>query len=333
MHGHWSLYLAIAFVCASFRVEGSDTEYRAADLIAGYQYNRSRFPRPRIVYRRAIDFTEAFRKHNPGSTATQSVIVADYWTDGQRCLLRVPKISGPEEEYVVPDDDIRPGSLVSQYAKIAVFSRGAGSSGEFRLWNGLDAESLGSGRVGMGPISAMVTEFAFPPLAAPDTSWDPPATWHPIDRFFAQPESEMKVLGVTGVEGAQTVVLEHTERKPAAEFLQKQVEGKLEVARLTTAWIDPQRGYLPLRMAASSVLLLDGKRISRRSADALLDPDGRREAAIVVRVTRIEACEGGGSIPSRVSALCAFPTPIMTAPSTTSSQRSKGKSLRFPWRT
>jgi hypothetical protein len=320
MHRHWCFVVATAILCACSHTEASDNDYQPADLIAGYQYNRSRFPRPRVVLRRGIDFRNG----------TKSVIIEDYWTDWQKCLVRMREVSDPGQEYVVPGSEISPESLVSGHPSTRVFSRRSGVTGEFRLWHGVDCDGVGNGRVGTGPISGALVQFAFPPLAAPDTSWDNPSTWHSIDVFFAKPESEMKVLGVRQVDGVETVVVEHMVREPAAEFLQKQVEGVLEVGDVTTAWIDPQRGYLPLRLVKSAAFILDGRRIEHRSADALLDPNGQKDANLVVRVTRIDLCEGGGFYPFEGSRAQRGKDPDYDGPFNTVAEALEGKVRGVP---
>jgi len=299
LNGHRWVLLAMGFAnVVVIGLAGAD-DVQPSDLVAGYQYNVSLFPRMRVVYEGVVELTNEFYERNPQSTQPKrTAVIEDYWTDRTRFLLRMPRKFTEGQAYPIPAVNITPDLLSSVYKDMFVFSYSVDTANGYRMWSGVDEAGLGSGVVGQGPISDRLGEFVFPPMGIADSSWGDKRIWHAIDVFYANPPGEMRVLGRVHVDGVETVVVESLTRKPAAQVLQAQVEGRLETGRVVTAWIDVGRGCLPLRIVENRVLLLEGQRLGTTAPLNDLERDRKQDASKIVSVSRVQTCEGGGFYPS-----------------------------------
>jgi len=86
-------------------------------------------------------------------------------------------------------------------------------------------------------------------------------SWHWIDEFFAQPADEMRVIREDQIDGRRVYVLDHVSRRPVPKHLARGVVGELERGYVARAYVDPGRGYLPLRIEYWTTLFHNGKRV------------------------------------------------------------------------
>jgi len=279
-------------------VECEAAEIQASDICAGYEYNLSLLPRMRVIYEYVLEHGDAFYKLTPQATRrSPNPVLEDYWTDRTRFFLRMPNAFSKGQLYVPPDNVVNPDVLLSKYMDMSIFSYGSVSADGFRLWSGAERDGQGGGVVGAGSITERLGLFLFPPLGVTDETWGPEGIRHPIDVFFARGPEALTVLGTARIGAVETVVVQQTVREKAPDVQQQQVRGKLEIARLATAWIDMRRGCLPLRMDRTSFFLLDGNRLGPTNDGDSLDPAGHPEASFIVVVSRIECSDGGAYYP------------------------------------
>lgn len=280
-------------------VECGATEIQPDDIIAAYEYNLSMLPRMRVVYEYVVERSDVFYQLNPGATSESAdPVLEDYWTDRKRFLLRMPKSFSEGQSYVPSDTVITPDVLLSVYRDTFVFSYGSTSANGFRWWSGVEKDGQGGGVTGVGSVADRIGLFLFPPLGATDPTWGPEGIRHAIDVFFADGTESLSVVGTIRVDNVETVVAQRTVYAAAPAVQQREVKGKLEIAQVTTAWIDMQRGCLPVRMDQTNCFVLDGNPLGRTDTQKALDPAKRPETDFAVVVSRIERSDGGAFYPS-----------------------------------
>jgi hypothetical protein len=271
------------------------------DLVAGYQENVSRFPRPRVSWvhretyhapairefeRRAEVYDEIAGR--PGLTdeerrraveearVERSTVHAyraqpsrawytDFWTDRRGCLFRLPPlqsrhwVDGPPTGWSFPDVECTPETLRTFFKDWSVYSFVPGALASMRVWQGVGKDGSMDGLWHAKKIDESMTGFQFPPLTFVPGAAALPDSIHPIDEFFARPVAEMRVERREMVDDRPTYVLVH--RKIGPTSVPHTTPGDVKSIKIVSAWIDPGRGYLPLKITWDSALVLNGKTI------------------------------------------------------------------------
>lgn len=170
-------------------------------------------------------------------------LVQSFRTDRTRFLV----VSAPANwdsllrgnDWSLPDEALSEESLKSKYTNFSMISY-LGNPHRGFFW---------CTPIGGGTLSAQVRRANiqddhndFPPLGVENPDWGPDGIWHPIDMFFRAGPSGFTNVGRETIDGHETVILER--RKPVANLNSSNPQ-RFEVVR---AWLDPQRGALPVRI-------------------------------------------------------------------------------------
>lgn len=275
---------------------GSGAETITVDeLAAGFRYNRSLLKSPRIQIQRSNQWKEGWRGY-AAKTANDSERLAnsgdldeakqkslrqgamllrqaansdrpmnlfvDYWTNWKSFHARTPSLA-PEvvpNSWTFPDTSISPENLVSDYRDYIICSFDPQASPRCRVWNGVRGDGERSGRVTDKSINEVVSSFQFPPLGVQDPHWAPTSIWHPIDQFFEDYEKGAVVTGQVKLNDRNVFHVRHIAYVDAPNGFAKS-SGKFEIATIVEAWIDPERGFLPLKIEWHSGIYHDRKPI------------------------------------------------------------------------
>lgn len=252
--GFW---LAMLAVHVSERHADAAGVISAEDVVAGFRYNVSLFPRLHVAWRRVVGFAGAWHRENErqagileSKAASETLppedraelreravrfrrassensgkltVFADFWTDRTRFQVRMPGVPDPTSisDWQFPAEPLSSNTLCTAYKDQLVFSCFPGSSPEFRLWNGVRLDGERSGRIGDAKVNQRMVNFEFPPLGVADVEWGPMSCWNPVDRFFALPSDGMSVLGTENRGGRSVVRLEHLTLRPARDGFAK----------------------------------------------------------------------------------------------------------------
>ena len=224
------------------------------DIFAGYKYNATRFFKARIVFYGEKSF---FSKETAASKRSWLV---DYWTDGLSLLVRGGDLSANHvnETFLLshPPADFSRIELEEHYRDTAImtfFSEDA----MFRFWLWPSDSRYPSLRVSKQALLFEDTAFLFPPFM-PFYAENEESLF-PSDYFFNLPVEMITCLGVQHIDKKKYYVLEYREEIEGLAEAYKNVlrgtkyEGRdISVMKLITAWIDPAKGYLPIRIEESS---------------------------------------------------------------------------------
>jgi hypothetical protein len=268
-----------------------------------------------------------FREHKGAKDPRREEIYEDYWTDRKRLLVRMP--DRPDAVFRYYDNNISPETLLERYAHWTIFSYDSACGGAYRFWNGLGRDGRGRGVVGTRAVTSLLGLFMFPPLGVSDPAWGQVRTWHVIDEFYARPLSEMRVLGKGVVSGKEVVLLEHMEMRPPQSASTLAQGRKVEWADITTAWVDVDRGCLPLRMETWSELMLDGVFFGTVAKTSVRNPGGQK-AYVITEIHEIRKFDGGGFYPVKGVIRNISPDPDYRGPFNTLDGTLAGKVVDVP---
>ena len=259
-----------------------------ADIAAGYHQNASSFRRPRATwcyvdhkteawyetqkatverYRRLLGrVTDAERKKDLRWRIEQLERIdpksaeewrpQDYWADGERVQVRTPWPPELEEregkKWRFSDDPITSETLATVYREYHILSFDPARPDSLRIWQGILPNHYLSGYTAKTEsVDSLTSNLIFPPLLRPRNS-EQASSAHPLDRFFQLPEQDMRVLGRMRLGEASVYVVEYQDRKGTKPWSGPSSEGLLS-RDTTRAFIDPARGFLPLRIEFGSV--------------------------------------------------------------------------------
>lgn len=338
----------VAFIAA---VEGEQYP-TPGDLVAGYRYNLSTFNAPRIIWRYVDIRPEAWYDHNENAatqldrTATASTLDAkqraelqseasarrssvaatasriahvwDYWTDRERFQVRTPSNNDIQGAVSFPDDPITPATLTTTYGNYRIFSYLSNANPPLRFWTGIDKRGTLSGILANGTGVAKQGDFLFPPLGACKEEWGV-KQFHWIDAFYVLPAEQMQVVGKSNVAGHTTYLLRHQKLEKAPPTFTK-LAANVEIGEATTAWVDPARGCIPLRIEWSSVIVIDGKSFG----------DGETKPFRVMETEQIEQFADAGFYPAKGSLWLYGADPHWAGTPITLDEAIAGKKVEIP---
>ena len=166
-----------------------------------------------------------------------------FWSDGKSFQRRWAE--GAKKRTI----NLRPAalstaSLSQEFKDINIISAIANEEPLFRVWFGVSATySQGQGRVGDN-LNEIAIHKTFAPLGVSDLNWPERPDWYHLDYYLTRPADQYRVVGWRDFRGRRTVLLD-------GFFAPRNEETGLQYRyRL---WIDPERGYLPLRLEWANV--------------------------------------------------------------------------------
>lgn len=306
---------SVSLIVAATAALGAPAQPTAQDMLDGYNYNRTRDIRLHVTIEYRFKSTEASiaaaqrraeaidRELSSASapiaekaalrSERASLILAlppprqflfDYWTDGTGFQVRAIKSGtvGAKLPRVPPS----PSNLESQYRDIAVASYDGSSA---ILWGGTGANGKGGGLVGNGPSDIAPGGFEFPPLA---WSGDPGGIpRNPIDDFYSAQARDLTVVGTEENSGHRCIVIERTIARPARDAGIVSLKAPdLQQFQIVRGAVDPQRGYLPVKIEWRMELVSRGKQLSGQ-------PVGTSEPYKALEVTSVRRMDGGEYYP------------------------------------
>jgi hypothetical protein len=228
-----------------------DKELLGIDVIAAYKQNAILLKNSRIVWK------TIYNKHD-----INVITLCDFWTNGNDFLIRYNEFPSKDKESVVSHTDfdnypgiknidIIPEDLTSTYTqyKVASFNE---KEQNYRQWNGNPDQANSvrfTGLIGSKPLIFGFTNFSFPFFV---NVKDKNINENPIDNFFSQPQN-VEVLGMTVLNDRKVLVLRNSVM-PAYKLFDK-----VNIVFSYKAWLDVERGYIPLRIEETNFFYLDGK--------------------------------------------------------------------------
>jgi thiol-disulfide isomerase/thioredoxin len=227
----------------------------------------------------------------------------EFFTNRSACQFRQPLAFPAPEDWTFPQTPLSPESLLAEYAACRILTLAPQAAPAVRLWQGAPRAGLPPQKTISNKRLEELGTYRFPPLGAASFDWTTPATRGPVDEFFAGEPGEYNVVRYETVDGRRLLIVE---RRTDFEqpFVQQQADGSHQAStlaghRLVRAWLDPARGWLPLRCEFRTAVEYGGKPVD--PADA---PPHQ-----VLDVTGIEAVNGGGFYPVAGEAKSMGPRP------------------------
>jgi hypothetical protein len=246
----------------------------------------------------SLAYAQEMRKRagNPDT----SRFLQDFRTDRDQFQSRTPRGAVDPQTWKSPDDPVTPETLSTAYKDVTIYSFNPFWERPLRIWPG----SSGAGRSSHGMVYSKPAggqwdfearpAFWFPALAVTTRDWGN-QKWHPIDEFFAGLGGRFggfssdtggryrllkdEKIGDVSTAVVQQVLLRNTGVKP-------EQGGEMQQRWVWKAWIDRNRGCLPMRMELRTGLALDGRVLYEGSLGE------------VVEVTDIRVVEGAGFYPA-----------------------------------
>jgi thiol-disulfide isomerase/thioredoxin len=289
----------------------------AAEVVAGYRRNLAQFPQPHVTIHgaertsapmhrlwqsRVVAMERALadpsrsdnqRKHAQLVLAAARDELAragevtythqDFWTDRKSWQARMP-YAGPDGDqppmHTFPRDLPGAAALAGVYRRYRVYTFAPDASPSMSAWLGLPNPGAPAyARVSDALLDELPANFHLPPLAA--TAGKSSQLAHPIDAVFFRKGEPLRVVAHEMVSGRRTIKIEQAMFEPSGE--PHRAAGELAVGEVITAWIDPEQGYLPLRVEWHSAWQLGGRPLNQP----------HRPVHAVLRTTRIERIGGG----------------------------------------
>lgn len=220
-----------------------------------------------------------------------TAFITEFFTDGVGFQIRYPNTMGvgskPPARFDFPTEPATPESLPGTFANMHVVHFDGNHERGFPIWTGMQrAQRTGVIYAKLGAFA----DIAFPPLALAE-----PAEWpnvNPLDAFLARLSMGFVVRGRTQLDGRDVILIEgEREIDPKALFdpdFAKTLNGRIRRFDFERAWIDAERGWLPLRVEYAPYWIADGKRVD--------DAFGINPQRVIEEV-EIAQVEGGGYYP------------------------------------
>ncbi|MGH7134552.1 MAG: hypothetical protein ACREHD_02365, partial [Pirellulales bacterium] len=191
----------------------------------------------------------------------------DFWTDGIGFQMRIP---APDLGDATSNWRFRPSvpnlgaaELVRDYMDTLIICFNGSVEDGFRVWSARRKGDVYAGAIQSSPPNSEDTHF--PPVGFVKPEWG--MYWHPFDDFFAAPEDQLHVVAEEEFAGRRTIVVERVTENPRKELRLtpehlKKFGDKVRIFDVVRAWIDPDRGYVPLKMEWGGYSTYKGKRLT-----------------------------------------------------------------------
>lgn len=161
-----------------------------------------------------------------------------FWSDGTSFHRRWPKNKTDKEVNFNAGRVTPPWKLKSNYRSMNLISWSKENHPPMRCWfGGGDQKDSGQGIIGSNFDSAKVIK-TIAPLGQEKLDWNEPFDLHNLDAFMSKAPSLYQVVGLAELKGRSTILVDGYFTPP----------GKTGYRQRIRAWIDPNQGFLPLRM-------------------------------------------------------------------------------------
>ncbi len=207
------------------------------------------------------------------SLEEKTFYLSEYWTDHEQFQMRIPqKLTFPEARgFSFPQEQLSTSAdLRRLFSDFHVISWSKLQVPPLWLWLGTNPDGGPEGLVSADAPNKF-GRFRLPFLGRTSSDWAHQEKWHPVDRFLSDGPEGLVILGEEMLDGLQTLRVEKRLEPETSP------EGNPVPYRFARAWLDPRRGYLPLRLEHS-----------RRIPE---DPD--RPANEIITLTDIRDIGGG----------------------------------------
>jgi hypothetical protein len=290
--------------------ESQAAEVTFEDLRAGYWLNYEEFKTLFVAWRHVTLPLEAALRHQEemwkSETPEQRAALRkadghreeqnEFWTDRVAFQVRTPAVlvpdrDAPDRKFTFPLGAAHKSNLMTDFKEIAVYNFNGELADGVKLWNGV-LEKLPQGAV-LSRLDEMSPGKWLPPLAMRE----PVAGFilHPFDAFFSTEYESARVVERTALDGREVYLVEKVVTDsdgPRRMRILVEYDGgdvnKLLVQEVQRAWIDMQRGCLPLRIEFLPQWVYDGQ--------TYFDAYGRGPER-VTETRQIEKVPGGGFYP------------------------------------
>ncbi|QDU51276.1 M56 family metallopeptidase [Gimesia panareensis] len=166
-----------------------------------------------------------------------------FWSDGKSFQRRSPGNPKDSELDLTPRK-LTQAALPHYFKSIHVLSAIKGATPPYRVWFGASSSfPQGQGRI-TDDFNRVTSYKTRAPLAVSRFQWDEKQDWQHLDYFMTRSAEEYTVVGWRNFQGRRTIVLDG-----CFTPIHKQT-GLRNRYRI---WVDPERGYLPLRMEVTDV--------------------------------------------------------------------------------
>jgi hypothetical protein len=297
----------------------------AGDLVSGYRANYLSFPSLRLLWTQSLQFAEAYhqtkalmlkfhqaraqqsnlspeersdslgqveslKSSSQSADCDGSVLFQEFITDRSRYQMRQLPYKSLAE---FPTQYTFSPPLRADSTNLATVFYGTPvteyepAQNIYKIWHGTGAKR-GSGE--FRKDGSWNLDAYLPPLGADNDGW---GVLHEIDAFFRLPVSRLRVIRREVVDGATTYVMESMLTYDFSVALEKsnlatRYQGKLEKRASTRAYIDPARGFLPVRIEHGAGHYFNGRLLTYDNVPS----------HTVVSVTRFLNPAGGGWYPA-----------------------------------
>jgi hypothetical protein len=128
--------------------------------------------------------------------------------------------------------------LEADYPLVQIISRAPENDPPVRFWYGTENNPRGpSGEVGSVSLRTIASKISFPTIGFINPEWTHPDAWSDLDLFMSYQSSAYRLIGKDKIDGREALLLECVTFSAPGKF-----------GRTTKAWIDPRRGFLPIRL-------------------------------------------------------------------------------------
>ena len=166
-----------------------------------------------------------------------------FWSDSKSFQRRWPNNISDVELDLTPRK-LTQAALPFYFESINVLSVIPDASPKFRFWFGASSSfPNGQGRMtddlGRGAAYQVVA-----PLGTTEDNWKENRDWHNLDYYMTQPADQYQIVGWSEFKGRRAVII---------DGIFSDLNEQSGLRNRYRIWVDPERGYLPLRMEETDV--------------------------------------------------------------------------------
>ncbi|QDT28422.1 Regulatory protein BlaR1 [Gimesia panareensis] len=166
-----------------------------------------------------------------------------FWSDGKSFQRRWPGNLKNSELDLTPRK-LTQAALPHYFKSIYVLSAIKGATPPYRVWFGASSSfPQGQGRI-TDDFNRVTSYKTRAPLAVSQFPWDEKQDWQHLDYFMTRSTEDYKVVGWRNFQGRRTIVLDGCFTP---------IHQQTGLRNRYRIWVDPERGFLPLRMEMTDV--------------------------------------------------------------------------------
>lgn len=197
--------------------------------------------------------------------------------------VRVPRKAEFLAKFVFPEEqNIKKENLVQTFLDTSIVIKSPSVDPRVKGWIGVDPN------IPAGKYSATITDelpesfvrFRMPPVGRMRLDWASRSIWHPIDQLMSASDGTFSVVGREMVDGKELIRVERV--APFVNPDGHRIEGLEELLR---GWVDPMRGYLPVKIERIHHSIVNGKSV------------GSDNPSEIISVSHISITSEGGFYP------------------------------------